>query len=89
MFVTFYKKLAFFFFNQEALLNSTWGMLNNKTKLDLESQLNCCGLLNVTKSQQQFDQDLQNCPAVSFRYQIFHCYIPHDRKTLFLNRKPT
>ncbi|XP_056279807.1 tetraspanin-31 isoform X1 [Pseudoliparis swirei] len=56
---------------QEALLNSAWGMLENKTKTDLESQLNCCGLLNVTASQAQFDLDLQNCPAVGLRYQ--HC----------------
>nr|XP_046253314.1 tetraspanin-31 [Scatophagus argus] len=46
---------------QETLLNSTWGMLDNKTKMDLESQLNCCGLLNVSLT--QFDQDLQSCPA--------------------------
>ncbi|XP_044065999.1 tetraspanin-31 isoform X2 [Siniperca chuatsi] len=49
---------------QEALLNSAWGMLDNKTKTDLESQLNCCGLLNVTASQAQFREDLQNCPAL-------------------------
>lgn len=40
-------------------------MLDNKTKIDLETQLNCCGLLNATSSQFQFDQDLQSCPAVS------------------------
>ncbi|KAG7519491.1 tetraspanin-31 [Solea senegalensis] len=48
---------------QEALLNSTWGMLENKTKTDLESQLNCCGLLNVTDSRPQFELDVHNCPA--------------------------
>ncbi|XP_028266713.1 tetraspanin-31 [Parambassis ranga] len=46
---------------QETLLNSAWGMLENKTKTDLESQLNCCGLLNITGS--HFEQDLLNCPA--------------------------
>ncbi|KAM4562287.1 tetraspanin-31 [Odontesthes bonariensis] len=46
---------------QEVLLNSAWGMLENDTKTDLESQLNCCGLLNITT---QFEQDLQNCHAV-------------------------
>ncbi|CAB1455673.1 unnamed protein product [Pleuronectes platessa] len=46
---------------QEALLNSTWGMLDNKTKTDLESQLNCCGLLNGTSSRAQFELDVQNC----------------------------
>uniref|UniRef100_A0AAQ4QPR7 Tetraspanin 31 n=1 Tax=Gasterosteus aculeatus aculeatus TaxID=481459 RepID=A0AAQ4QPR7_GASAC len=49
---------------QEALLNSAWSMLENKTKTDLESQLNCCGLLNGTTNQAQFNQDLQNCPAL-------------------------
>lgn len=49
---------------QETLLNSAWGMLDNKTKIDLESQLNCCGLLNVTASRTQFDQDLQYCTAL-------------------------
>ncbi|XP_067383807.1 tetraspanin-31 isoform X2 [Channa argus] len=49
---------------QEALLNSTWGMLNNKTKTDLESQLDCCGLLNITANHAQFNQDLQSCPAL-------------------------
>nr|XP_057907183.1 tetraspanin-31 [Doryrhamphus excisus] len=39
---------------QEVFLNSAWEILENKTKADLESQLNCCGL---------FEQDLQNCPA--------------------------
>ncbi|XP_041655288.1 tetraspanin-31 [Cheilinus undulatus] len=49
---------------QETLLKSAWGMLENKTKTDLESQLNCCGLLNVTSSRVQFEQDVQNCPAL-------------------------
>ncbi|XP_010788598.1 tetraspanin-31 [Notothenia coriiceps] len=48
---------------QETLLNSTWGMLENKTKTDLESQLNCCGLLNSTSTIIQFEQDLLHCPA--------------------------
>ncbi|XP_060914178.1 tetraspanin-31 [Labrus mixtus] len=49
---------------QETLLNSAWGMLENKTKTDLESQLNCCGLLNGTDSRAQFELDVQNCPAL-------------------------
>lgn len=51
--------------SQETLLNSTWEMLDNKTKTGLESQLNCCGLLNTTASKAQFDQDVVDCPAVS------------------------
>ncbi|XP_056129551.1 tetraspanin-31 [Lampris incognitus] len=48
---------------QEALLNSTWGMMNNTTKADLETQLDCCGLLNTTVSRAQFDQDVLSCRA--------------------------
>ncbi|XP_035512741.1 tetraspanin-31 [Morone saxatilis] len=47
---------------QVTLLNSAWGMLEDNTKTDLENQLNCCGLLNVTNS--RFDQDVQNCTAL-------------------------
>ncbi|RVE71088.1 hypothetical protein OJAV_G00071110 [Oryzias javanicus] len=46
---------------QEVLLKSAWGILENNTKTDLESQLNCCGLLNVTDS--TFEKDLINCHA--------------------------
>ncbi|XP_043980480.1 tetraspanin-31 [Gambusia affinis] len=48
---------------QVVLLNSTWGMLNNKTKINLEDQLDCCGLLNVSNSRSQFDEDVRNCKA--------------------------
>ncbi|KAK2851922.1 hypothetical protein Q5P01_008198 [Channa striata] len=48
---------------QETLLNSAWGLLNNKTKADLESQLDCCGLLNKTDSRTEFYQDVTSCPA--------------------------
>ncbi|XP_029911547.1 tetraspanin-31 [Myripristis murdjan] len=48
---------------QVALLNSTWGMLENNTKENLETQLDCCGLLNNTDSQTQFNKDLLSCPA--------------------------
>lgn len=46
------------------MLNSTWQMLNNKTKEDLENQLNCCGLFNTSSSLGQYTQDLDSCPAV-------------------------
>uniref|UniRef100_A0A8C6S9K1 Tetraspanin 31 n=1 Tax=Neogobius melanostomus TaxID=47308 RepID=A0A8C6S9K1_9GOBI len=46
---------------QETLLSSAWGMLHNQTRGDLETQLNCCGLLKNSTS--QFDQDWANCPA--------------------------
>ncbi|CAL8326188.1 unnamed protein product [Merluccius merluccius] len=46
---------------QERLLNSAWGMLPNKTKVEYE--LDCCGLLNTTATRTQFDSDLMNCNA--------------------------
>lgn len=48
---------------QETLLNSAWGIMENKTKEDLETQLNCCGLFNTTGKLQQFNQDLGSCHA--------------------------
>ncbi|TKS76572.1 Tetraspanin-31 [Collichthys lucidus] len=48
---------------QETLLTSAWGILQNKTKIDLEDQLNCCGLINSTDTRQQFEQDLLHCTA--------------------------
>ncbi|XP_026223095.1 tetraspanin-31 [Anabas testudineus] len=48
---------------QEALLSSTWNVLDNKTKTGLEVQLDCCGLLNMTISHAQFEQEFQYCPA--------------------------
>lgn len=56
---------------QETLLNSAWGIMENKTKGDLETQLNCCGLFNTTGKLQQFNQDLGSCRAVSLKYHIF------------------
>ncbi|KAM4610878.1 tetraspanin-31 [Polymixia lowei] len=48
---------------QETLLTSTWGVLDNKTKEDLETQIDCCGLLNTTATRIQFEEDLLSCPA--------------------------
>ncbi|XP_048856331.1 tetraspanin-31-like [Brienomyrus brachyistius] len=39
---------------QVALLNATWKMLQNETKVELEKNLNCCGLLNITAEYQHF-----------------------------------
>ncbi|KAK5863998.1 hypothetical protein PBY51_000977 [Eleginops maclovinus] len=58
---------------QEALLSSTWGLLENKTKTDLESQLNCCGLLNHTSTRTQFDLEWQSCPALCRNTRCFTC----------------
>ena len=68
------------FLFQEALLNSTWGMVENKTKTDLESQLNCCGLLNGTSSRAQFELEVKNCPAVSVEGHILNHCIRQERK---------
>ncbi|KAG9340209.1 hypothetical protein JZ751_021649 [Albula glossodonta] len=48
---------------QENLLNSTWGYMPNETKSSLETQLNCCGLLNTTSDRALFDRDFQQCDA--------------------------
>ncbi|XP_029011449.1 tetraspanin-31 isoform X2 [Betta splendens] len=48
---------------QETLLNSTWGVLDDKTKSGLEIQLNCCGLLNTTSTRAKYEEDVKNCPA--------------------------
>ncbi|KAJ8358530.1 hypothetical protein SKAU_G00150550 [Synaphobranchus kaupii] len=48
---------------QEKLLNATWNMMSNKTRISLEMQLDCCGLVNSTLNQQQFKSDIQLCKA--------------------------
>ena len=51
---------------------SAWGMLDNKTKNNLEKQLDCCGLLNASSSQMRFEQDVQSCVAVSATHTHTH-----------------
>ncbi|XP_013878013.1 tetraspanin-31 [Austrofundulus limnaeus] len=48
---------------QVVLLNSTWRIMENNTKIDLENQLNCCGLFNNSGSTSIYEADLQNCTA--------------------------
>ncbi|XP_006629282.1 tetraspanin-31 [Lepisosteus oculatus] len=48
---------------QVKLLNSTWGIMGNATRQDLETRLNCCGLLNTTEAQAQFLNDVGACHA--------------------------
>ncbi|XP_029994241.1 tetraspanin-31 isoform X2 [Sphaeramia orbicularis] len=47
---------------QKVLLSSAWRLLENNTRMDLESQLNCCGLYKVNSSVQS-DPDYPACPA--------------------------
>ncbi|XP_075883016.1 tetraspanin-31 [Nelusetta ayraudi] len=63
---------------QEALLNSTWQMLDNKTKEDLENQLNCCGLFNTSSSLGQYTQDLDSCPAACKKTSLPTCFTCGD-----------
>ncbi|KAK7884436.1 hypothetical protein WMY93_027559 [Mugilogobius chulae] len=49
---------------QEVLLSKAWGIVDNKTRIDLETQLNCCGLFKNATSQSSFDTDWALCPAV-------------------------
>ena len=60
---------------QEKLLSSTWGLLNNTTKVDLEGQLDCCGLLNTTASRAQFEKDMANCTAVRWDMGFTGCMV--------------
>ncbi|XP_018949605.1 tetraspanin-31 [Cyprinus carpio] len=48
---------------QEKLLNSSWGIMNNDTRISLEKRLDCCGLFNDTQSQGVFVSDLNLCDA--------------------------
>ncbi|KAJ8412078.1 hypothetical protein AAFF_G00143450 [Aldrovandia affinis] len=48
---------------QEKLLSATWGIMSNETKVSLERQLNCCGLLNTNLTQLQFANDVLQCDA--------------------------
>ncbi|MCJ8741942.1 hypothetical protein PDJAM_G00076600 [Pangasius djambal] len=48
---------------KEKLMTSTWSMMSNKTRLDLEYKLDCCGLFNSTAEQHVFDTDLGLCKA--------------------------
>ncbi|XP_059384282.1 tetraspanin-31 [Carassius carassius] len=48
---------------QEKLLNSSWGIMNNDTRISLEKRLDCCGLFNDTQNQGVFVSDLDLCDA--------------------------
>ncbi|XP_068186698.1 tetraspanin-31 [Antennarius striatus] len=61
---------------QETLLKSAWGLLEDKVKIDLEIQLDCCGLLNSTDTQAQFEKDLHNCTALCKKKNV--CYTCGD-----------
>ncbi|XP_068604855.1 tetraspanin-31 [Brachionichthys hirsutus] len=58
---------------QETLLKTAWGMLTNETKIDLEVQLDCCGLLNGTDSPALFKQDVESCTALCKKTSCFTC----------------
>ncbi|XP_016146047.1 tetraspanin-31-like [Sinocyclocheilus grahami] len=48
---------------QEKLLNSSWGMMNNDTRNSIEKKLDCCGLFNNTQNLGVFMSDLHLCDA--------------------------
>ncbi|KAK6321253.1 tetraspanin-31 [Coregonus clupeaformis] len=48
---------------QVKLLNATWGLMSNETRVGVENKLSCCGLLNTTQSQEQFNEDVKLCQA--------------------------
>uniref|UniRef100_A0A8C8SNI0 Tetraspanin 31 n=1 Tax=Pelusios castaneus TaxID=367368 RepID=A0A8C8SNI0_9SAUR len=52
--------------SQERLFSATWNILKNETRIQIEAQLNCCGLLNNTSDPaaiQMFQADYLHCPA--------------------------
>ncbi|XP_061074831.1 tetraspanin-31 [Conger conger] len=49
---------------QEKLLNTSWNLMGDNTKKSLEHQLDCCGLVNRTDSQEQFTADAAGCNAL-------------------------
>uniref|UniRef100_A0A8B9UKT8 Tetraspanin 31 n=1 Tax=Anas zonorhyncha TaxID=75864 RepID=A0A8B9UKT8_9AVES len=52
--------------HQEGLFSSTWPLLSNKTKTELEESLDCCGLLNSTADPgafRTFQAEFSACPA--------------------------
>ncbi|KAG9353449.1 hypothetical protein JZ751_018045 [Albula glossodonta] len=58
---------------QETLLNTTWNMMSNDTRLSLEKQLDCCGLLNTTASEAQFKTDYTLCAAPCKSKKCYTC----------------
>ncbi|KAL0978273.1 hypothetical protein UPYG_G00168250 [Umbra pygmaea] len=59
---------------QVKLLNATWGLMSNHTRQGLETELNCCGLLNSSQSKEQFSNDMDICPApCKFAKSCFTC----------------
>ncbi|KAF4078566.1 hypothetical protein AMELA_G00200520 [Ameiurus melas] len=58
---------------QEKLMNSTWRMMSNETKADLEDKLDCCGLFNNTASRSQFDVDVDLCKASCVKSHCMTC----------------
>ncbi|KAL4655577.1 tetraspanin-31 [Arapaima gigas] len=47
---------------QEKVLNATWRRMLNKTRIDLENNLDCCGLFNSSEDA-QYMSDLKLCLA--------------------------
>ncbi|XP_051518818.1 tetraspanin-31-like isoform X2 [Myxocyprinus asiaticus] len=48
---------------QEKLLSSSWGLMSNDTRGNLENKLDCCGLFNNTQNLAEFGADLILCHA--------------------------
>ncbi|XP_033857411.3 tetraspanin-31 [Acipenser ruthenus] len=71
---------------QEQLLNTSWGHLSNQTRVELETRLDCCGLLNDTLSMGQFRMDYANCTAVcKAKNQCYTCgdkMLQHSQEAL-------
>ncbi|XP_067301787.1 tetraspanin-31 [Pseudorasbora parva] len=49
---------------QGKLLDSSWGIMSNETRISLENKLDCCGLFNNTNHMADFVSDLHLCEAL-------------------------
>ncbi|XP_051516899.1 tetraspanin-31 [Myxocyprinus asiaticus] len=58
---------------QEKLLSSSWRIMSNDTRGNLENKLDCCGLFNNTQRQAEFVSDLILCQAPCVKKTCITC----------------
>ncbi|XP_051961699.1 tetraspanin-31-like [Xyrauchen texanus] len=58
---------------QEKLLSSSWGIMSNETRDNLEKKLDCCGLFNNTQHNEEFVSDLVLCQAPCVKNTCITC----------------
>ncbi|TRY66780.1 hypothetical protein DNTS_009572 [Danionella cerebrum] len=58
---------------QEKLLQSSWRIMSNDTRISLEKKLDCCGLFNSPLNQMDFKSDLALCEAPCIQKSCVTC----------------